>query len=68
MNNPDPKLREQKLRGKVIMWHLRFDDGDRELYMYGATNDSGRKVYAAYALLWRAITEARPRCHVCISQ
>src|SRR5438105_1906299 len=25
VNNPDPKLRERKLKGIVIMWHLRFD-------------------------------------------
>ena len=40
-----------------MAWHC----GDRELYMYGATNDAGRKVYAAYGLLWRAISEARRR-------
>ena len=40
-----------------MAWHC----GDRELYMYGATNDAGRKVYAAYGLLWRAISEARQR-------
>ena len=41
----------------AMAWHC----GDRELYMYGATNDAGRKVYAAYGLLWRAIAEARQR-------
>lgn len=40
-----------------MAWHC----GDREVYMYGATNDAGRKVYAAYGLLWRAISEARLR-------
>lgn len=40
-----------------MVWHC----GDRELYMYGATNDAGRKVYAAYGLLWRALSEARRR-------
>lgn len=40
-----------------MVWHC----GDRELYMYGATNDAGRKVYAAYGLLWRAMSEARQR-------
>ena len=40
-----------------MAWHC----GDRELYMYGATNDAGRKVYAAYGLLWRAIEEAKRR-------
>lgn len=28
VNNPDPKLRDRKLRGVVIMWHLRFEDGE----------------------------------------
>jgi uncharacterized protein (DUF2147 family) len=28
VNNPDPKLRERKLKGLVIMWHLRFEDGE----------------------------------------
>ena len=41
----------------AMTWHC----GDRELYMYGATNDAGRKTYAAYALLWRCITEAKAR-------
>lgn len=40
-----------------MAWHC----GDRELYMYGATNDAGRKAYAASGLLWRAISEARQR-------
>ena len=35
--------------------------GDREVYQYGATNDAGRKTYAAYGLLWRSIVEARAR-------
>ena len=28
VNNPNPKLRERKLKGMVIMWHLRFEDGE----------------------------------------
>jgi len=28
VNNPDPRLRDRKLRGLVIMWHLRYDDGE----------------------------------------
>src|SRR5262245_2806281 len=28
VNNPDEKLRDRKLRGLVIMWHLRFEDGE----------------------------------------
>jgi lipid II:glycine glycyltransferase (peptidoglycan interpeptide bridge formation enzyme) len=41
----------------AMTWHC----GDREVYQYGATNDPGRKVYAAYGLLWRCITEAQAR-------
>ena len=41
----------------AMTWHC----GDRELYMYGATNDAGRKAYAAYGLLWRCIVEAAQR-------
>jgi lipid II:glycine glycyltransferase (peptidoglycan interpeptide bridge formation enzyme) len=41
----------------AMTWHC----GDREVYQYGATNDIGRKVYAAYGLLWRCIVEARAR-------
>jgi len=41
----------------AMTWHC----GEREVYQYGATNDAGRKVYAAYGLLWRCITEARAR-------
>src|SRR5438552_19030132 len=41
----------------AMTWHC----GDREVYQYGATNDAGRKVYAAYGLLWRCITEAHAR-------
>ncbi len=28
VKNPDPKLRDRTLRGIVIMWHLRFEDGE----------------------------------------
>lgn len=41
----------------AMTWHC----GDREVYQYGATNDAGRKVYAASGLLWRCIVEAATR-------
>ena len=41
----------------AMTWHC----GERELYMYGASNDAGRKVHAAYALQWHCIMEARAR-------
>jgi uncharacterized protein (DUF2147 family) len=28
VNNPNPKLRQRKLKGIVIMWNLRFEDGE----------------------------------------
>ena len=28
VNNPDPKLRDRKLKGIVIMWNLKFEDGE----------------------------------------
>ena len=28
VNNPDPKLRDRTLKNIVIMWHLRFEDGE----------------------------------------
>ena len=33
--------------------------GDRALYQTGATNDAGRKSYAAYQLLWECIIESK---------
>src|ERR1700687_3352416 len=34
-------------------------DGDGALYQTGATNDAVPKTYAAYALLWQCIIEAK---------
>jgi peptidoglycan pentaglycine glycine transferase (the first glycine) len=33
--------------------------GDRELYMYGASSDAGRKSYASYGLQWECIAGAK---------
>ena len=33
--------------------------GERALYQTGATSDTGRKTYAAYALLWECIVAAK---------
>ncbi len=35
--------------------------GERELYMYGATSEEGRRCYASYGLQWECITAARSR-------
>jgi len=41
----------------AMTWHC----GERDVYQYGATNDAGRKLYAAYGLLWRCVIEAHAR-------
>ncbi len=41
----------------AMIWHC----GDRDLYMYGATSDAGRRALAAYALQWECILAARRR-------
>ena len=50
------ELEDQPIAG-AMTWRC----GDRDVYQYGATNDAGRKTYAAYGLLWRCIVEARAR-------
>jgi lipid II:glycine glycyltransferase (peptidoglycan interpeptide bridge formation enzyme) len=35
--------------------------GDRELYMYGASSEEGRKCYASYGLQWECIAGAKAR-------
>ncbi|HZP96160.1 MAG TPA: peptidoglycan bridge formation glycyltransferase FemA/FemB family protein [Candidatus Limnocylindria bacterium] len=45
---------EEAVAGAMV-WRC----GDRALYQTGATNDAGRKTYAAYALVWECIIEAK---------
>lgn len=45
---------EEPVAGTMV-WRC----GDRALYQTGATNDAGRKSYAAYSLLWQCIIEAK---------
>jgi len=45
--------------GKAVAGALVWRCGEREVYQSAATNDAGRSEYAAYALLWRCIIEAR---------
>jgi lipid II:glycine glycyltransferase (peptidoglycan interpeptide bridge formation enzyme) len=45
--------------GKPVAGALTWRCGEREVYQSAATNDAGRSAYAAYALLWRCIIEAR---------
>lgn len=52
-------LRLAEHEGAAVAGSMTWRCGEKELYMYGATNEAGRKCFAAYALLWRSITEAR---------
>jgi peptidoglycan pentaglycine glycine transferase (the first glycine) len=53
------KVRLAEKDGKPVAGALTWRCGEREVYQSAATNDAGRSAYAAYALLWRCIIEAR---------
>lgn len=52
-------LRLAYVDGAAVAGAMVWRCGDRALYQTGATNDAGRKSYAAYALLWECIIEAK---------
>jgi len=52
-------IRLAYLDGSAVAGAMVWRCGDRALYQSGATNDAGRKAYAAYALLWECIIEAK---------
>jgi lipid II:glycine glycyltransferase (peptidoglycan interpeptide bridge formation enzyme) len=52
-------LRLAYTEGQAVAGAMVWRCGDRALYQTGATNDAGRKTYAAYALLWECIIEAK---------
>ena len=45
--------------GDAVAGAMVWRCGDRALYQTGATNEIGRKTYAAYALLWECIVAAK---------
>jgi lipid II:glycine glycyltransferase (peptidoglycan interpeptide bridge formation enzyme) len=47
------------VEGAAVAGAMVWRCGDRALYQTGATNDAGRKSYAAYGLLWECIIEAK---------
>ena len=53
------KVRLAEKDGTPVAGALTWRCGEREVYQSAATNDAGRTAYAAYALLWRCIIEAR---------
>jgi lipid II:glycine glycyltransferase (peptidoglycan interpeptide bridge formation enzyme) len=52
-------LRLAFVDGAAVAGAMVWRCGDRALYQTGATNDAGRKSYAAYGLLWECIIEAK---------
>jgi lipid II:glycine glycyltransferase (peptidoglycan interpeptide bridge formation enzyme) len=45
--------------GRAVAGAMTWRCGDRELYMYGASSEAGRKCYASYGLQWECIAGAR---------
>jgi peptidoglycan pentaglycine glycine transferase (the first glycine) len=52
-------LRLADVDGGPVAGAMTWRCGERAVYQTGATNDSARKSYAAYALLWECIIEAK---------
>ena len=52
-------LRMAYVDGAPVAGALVWRCGERALYQTGATNDAGRRTYAAYGLLWECIIAAR---------
>ena len=52
-------LRLAYVDGAPVAGAMVWRCGDRALYQTGATNEAGRKTYAAYALLWECIIDAK---------
>ena len=52
-------LRLAEHEGAAVAGSMTWRCGEKELYMYGATSEAGRKCFAAYGLLWRSIIDAR---------
>jgi lipid II:glycine glycyltransferase (peptidoglycan interpeptide bridge formation enzyme) len=52
-------LRLAFVDGAAVAGAMVWRCGDRALYQTGATNDAGRKSYAAYQLLWECIIDAK---------
>ena len=53
------RVRLAAREGTPVAGALVWRCGAREVYQSAATNEAGRSAYAAYALLWRCIIEAR---------
>ncbi len=47
--------------GEPVAGAMTWRCGERDLYMYAASSDAGRRAFASYALVWRCIMAARRR-------
>jgi peptidoglycan pentaglycine glycine transferase (the first glycine) len=54
-------LRLAEHGGRAVAGAITWRCGERELYMYGASNEAGRRCYASYLLQWECIRAARDR-------
>ncbi|MFN2520228.1 MAG: lipid II:glycine glycyltransferase FemX [Candidatus Limnocylindria bacterium] len=54
-------LRLASVEGAPAAAAMTWRCGERELYMYGASNEIGRRTFASYLLQWECITAARVR-------
>lgn len=54
-------LRLALLGDRPVAGAMTWRCGEREVYMYGASSDEGRKCYASYSLQWTCIVGARER-------
>lgn len=53
------RLRLAYLGDRAVAGAMTWRCGERELYMYGASSEEGRKCYASYGLQWECITGAK---------
>ncbi len=54
-------LRLAYLGERAVAGAMTWQCGDRELYMYGASSEEGRKCHSSYGLQWECIAGARAR-------
>ncbi|MGH2378302.1 MAG: lipid II:glycine glycyltransferase FemX [Candidatus Limnocylindria bacterium] len=53
------RLRLAYFEERAVAGAMTWRCGDRELYMYGASNEEGRRQYASYGLQWECIAGAK---------
>lgn len=53
------RLRLAYAEGRPVAGAMTWRCGSREMYMYGASDDEGRKRYASYGLQWECILAAK---------